>query len=259
MSRTIRKEARELLQRGLQAQPRVITEAQVLALPAVAQRYLNYAGAVGKEPIHTVRLTQHGAMRTQPNQKWLPMVAEQYFTVAPPAFLWQATMRLFPFVWVSATDQFSEGHGNMRIKLLSVIPMGNARGPEMNQGAMQRYLAEAIWFPTAWLSDAIVWQSIDTHSVKAIMHASHVTAPVMLHVNEQGQVTHVTADRYKEEHGHYLLAPWSGQCNEYQEVEGMCIPTRIEVTWHLASGDFTWFRCKITEIEYNQSGKVTRL
>ena len=26
----------------------------------------------------------------------------------------------------------------------------------------------------------------------------------------------------------------------------------------LASGDFTWFRCKITEIEYNQSGKVTR-
>jgi hypothetical protein len=39
----------------------------------------------------------------------------------------------------------------------------------------------------------------------------------------------------------------------------MRIPTRIEITWHLASGDFTWFRCKITEIEYNQSGKVTVL
>jgi hypothetical protein len=39
----------------------------------------------------------------------------------------------------------------------------------------------------------------------------------------------------------------------------MWIPTKIEVTWHLASGEFSWFRCKITEIEYNQSGKVMRL
>jgi hypothetical protein len=39
----------------------------------------------------------------------------------------------------------------------------------------------------------------------------------------------------------------------------MRIPTRIEVTWHLASGDFTWFRFKITEIEYNQLGRVTVL
>ncbi len=26
----------------------------------------------------------------------------------------------------------------------------------------------------------------------------------------------------------------------------------------IASGEFTWFRVKITEIEYNQSGRVTR-
>ena len=78
-------------------------------------------------------------------------------------------------------------------------------------------------------------------------------------VNERGQVTSLSTDRYKEEHGHYLLVPWSGRCNEYQEVDGMRIPTRIEISWHLACGDFTWFRCKITQIEYNQSGKVTRL
>ena len=38
----------------------------------------------------------------------------------------------------------------------------------------------------------------------------------------------------------------------------MLIPPTFEVTWHLASGDFTWFRGQITEIEYNQSGKATR-
>ena len=148
------------------------------------------------------------------------------------------------------------GHGCMVIKLLSFITMGNAHGPEMDQGELQRYLAEMAWFPTAWLSDAIEWQAIDANSVQATFREPGVTGSVVLHVNEHGQLTHVTADRYKEEHGHYLLTPWSAQCNEYQEVEGMHIPTRIEITWHLASGEFTWFRVKITEIEYNQSGKA---
>jgi hypothetical protein len=188
-------------------------------------------------------------MRQQPGQKWMSFVAEQYYTTNPPAFLWHCKMQPFPLIWISAADQFSEGHGNMRIKLLSIIPMGNARGSKMDQG-------ELIWFPTAWLSDTIEWQAIDANSVKATMREQNVTAPVVLHMNEQGHLTHVTADRYMGEHGQ--LTPWSVQCNDYQEVEGMHIPTSIEVTWHLASGDFTWFRCKLTEIEYNQSGKVTR-
>lgn len=248
-----------LVHQSKQAQHGLITEAQVQGLPEPMQRYLSYAQVVGKESIRTVRLSQQGVMRTQPNQKWLPFVAQQYFTTIPSAFLWHARMRPFPLVWISATDRFSEGQGNMRIKLLSVIPMGNAHGTEIDQGEMQRYLAEMVWFPTSWLSEAIEWQAIDANSVGGIMREFGVTAPVVLHVNEQGQLTHVTADRYKEEHGHYLLTRWSGQCYEYQEVDGMCIPTKIAITWHLASGDFTWFRCKITQIEYNQSGKVTVL
>lgn len=259
MHRTRQHEALALLQQSEQTQPIPITDAHVTRLPGPVQRYLRYARVVGKEPIRTVRLKQRGVMRTQPDQKWMPLVAEQYFTMKPPAFLWSCTMRPFPLAWTSATDRFTGGHGSMVIKFLSFITVGNAHGPEMDQGELQRYLAEMILFPTAWLSDAIEWQAIDASSVQATFRDSGVAGSVVLHVNEHGQLTHVTADRYKEEHGHYLLAPWSAQCNEYQEVEGMRIPTRLEITWHLASGEFTWFRVKITEIEYNQSGKVTVL
>jgi hypothetical protein len=168
-------------------------------------------------------------------------------------------MRPFPLAWISATDRFTEGRGSMVIKLLSFITVGNAQGPEMDEGELQRYVAELICFPTAWLTDAIEWQAIDASSVRATLRESGVAGSVVLHVNEHDQLTQVTADRYREEHGRYLLAPWSAQCNEYQDVEGMRIPTRIEITWHLASGEFTWFRVKITEIEYDQSGKVTVL
>jgi hypothetical protein len=96
------------------------------------------------------------------------------------------------------------------------------------------------------------------HPVKATLREPDVTASAVLHFNERGQLTHLTAERYMEDHGKYRLAPWSVQIQEYQEAVGMRIPTRVEVIWHLASGDFSWFRCKITEVEYNQSGKVTR-
>jgi len=258
MRGTIHKEALALLQKSEQTPPGLITQVQMVGLPEPVQRYLSYAQVVGKEPIRTVHLKQQGFMRMQPGQKWLPMVAEQYVTTTPPAFLWYTTIQPFPLVSISGTDQFSDGHGNMRIKLLSSIPLGNARGPEMDQGELQRYLLEMAWYPTAWLSDAIEWQAIDAHSVKATIHQQGITASGVLHVNEQGQLTRLTADRYREEHGHYQLAPWTAQSDEYQEVDGIRIPTRSEVTWHLASGDFTWFRFKITEIEYNQSGKVTR-
>ena len=259
MKRTIHNEAFELMQQGEQTQPALITEAQVLGLPEPVQRYLSYAQVIGKEPIRTVRLKQQGFMRQQPDQKWLPLVAEQYFTTNPPAFLWHCTIRPFPLVSISATDQFSDGHGNMLIKLWSFITVGDARSPEMDQGELQRYLGEMVWFPTAWLTNAIQWQAMDAHSVKATFHQQSVPASVVLHFDEQDQLTHVTAERYMEEHGHYRLEPWSVHVQQYYEVSGMWIPTKVEVTWHLASGDFTWFRVEITEIEYNQSGKVTRL
>ncbi len=144
----------------------------------------------------------------------------------------------------------------MRIKLLSLIPVGKAWGPEMDQGELQRYLGEMVWFPTAWLSDDIKWQTIDANAVQATIRQSDVRASVILHINEQGQLTSVTAQRYMAQGKHYQLAPWSVQAGEYREADGMRIPTRVEVTWHLPSGDFTWFRVRISEIEYNRSGKV---
>jgi hypothetical protein len=109
----------------------------------------------------------------------------------------------------------------------------------------------------AWLSDAIIWEAIDASSVRVAIHDHGVSASAVLSVNEQGQPTIFRADRYMEEHGHYRLTPWSVQSREYREVEGMCIPTHFEVTWHLPSGDFTWLCGDITEIEYNRSGKMT--
>ena len=240
-----------------QVQPVLITQAQVAELPEPMQRYLSYAQVVGKEPVRSVRLKQRGEYRMQPGQKWLPFVAEQRFTTQPPTFLWHMTSRPFPLFSISVKDGFSGDHGELRVQLWSLITLSRARGPEIDQGELQRYLLESSWFPTVWLSDAITWQPVDAHVAKATIQQQGLMAEGELHVDEQGQLTQVTAQRYLKEHGRYQLQPWLGQLSEYREADGMRIPTHFSVTWHLAAGDFNWMRADVTEIEYNQSGKVT--
>lgn len=135
------------------------------------------------------------------DSKWLPLSAEQYFTTNPPGFLWYGTVHPFPLVSVSAADIYIEGHGSMVIKALSFIPLGTARGPEMDQGELLRYLGETTWFPTALLSDYIEWETIDTQRAKATISLPGLTASGILHVDQQGRCTHFTAQRNREMNG----------------------------------------------------------
>lgn len=251
MRRAIRNEALKLLQKAQSSCSTNITEANLMGLPEAVQRYLRYTQIVGKETISRVRLKQKGFFRMQKGQRWLPMVAEQYYTTNPPAFLWYGRVQPFPLVWIAGKDSFSDGQGKLLIELLSLITLADVHGSEVDQGELVRYLAEIAWFPTAWLSDYIHWQAIDAQSAKATISFQDVTTSAILHFNENGQLIHLSAERYWEEGGQYVLKHWSGQFNDYQEINGIRIPTKAEVSWNLESGDFCYFRGDITNIEYN--------
>ena len=244
-------DAHELLRLGRQTQPFVSTDEHLLKLPNTVQRYLRTVGVIGKEAIRTVRLKQRGRLRMKEGEKWLPLTAEQYFTTSPPGFVWHARVRLFSLLNISVTDMFVNGHGRLKAKLLSLVMMADATGPQVDQGELLRYLAEMIWFPTAWLSQYIEWKEIDEHSAQAILRHANLTVAAVLHFNKGSQVVQITAERYREEDGKFILRPWSGREEDYREVGGMMIPMKAEVSWHLESGDFTCFRAQITEIEFN--------
>ena len=251
MTRTVEREASELLARGQVAGGDAITEAQLAGLPEPVRRYLHYAQVIGKEPIRSVRLRQRGTMLREEGATWLPLVAEQYFTTNPPAFLWYGTLHPFPGIPVSATDTYAGGHGTMVIKALSIIPVGESHGPEMDQGELLRYLGEMAWFPTALLSECIRWEAIDAARAKATISVPGVTASGIFHVDELGRYTHFTAERYREEHKRPVLRPWTGRWDDYREIDGFRIPMKAEAAYTLDSGQFSYFRGEVTQIEYN--------
>lgn len=247
----MRQEALELLREARQAPPFVIVDEHLKGLPKTVQRYLRSAGIVDKETIRTVRLKQKGVLRLKEGQKWLPFVAEQYFTTCRPAFIWHARVRSFPWVTISVTDMFARGHGRLTAKFLSLIRLADANGPEVDQGELLRYLAETIWFPTAWLSDYIQWDSIDGSPARATLTFAGLTVAAAFRFSGGGELDEIAAERYREENGKFALRRWSGRVEDYREMGGIRIPTRVEVSWYLDSGEFACFRAEITEIEYN--------
>lgn len=252
MTRNIENTAPASLQRASETEG-IITDAQLAGLPDPIQRYLRYARVIGKRPISAVHLAQRGAMRMKDGAAWLPMIATQQFTTQPPAFVWSGTLRLFAVLPVTATDTFADGRGTLAVKALSRIPVQTARGPEMDQGELLRYLGEMAWFPTALLSECIRWEPINAGSAKATISLSGVTAFGVFHVDAHGQYTHFTADRVREAGKRRVGAPtpWIGRWDRYEERNGFRVPMRAEAAWSLQTGEFSYFRGEITAIAYN--------
>jgi hypothetical protein len=240
-----------MLERGRRAPVFDITEEHLARLPEPVRKYLRAVGVVGRRNIRTVHLTQSGSMRRKPGEKWMPFAAEQWFTTDPPGFVWDARIRFLPLLSFSVTDKFVDGRGRLEAKLLSVFKVADASGPEVDQGELLRYLGEMAWFPTVWLSVNVECESIDDRSVNVTMRQPGCAASAVIHFDGEGRVSRVSAERYAEENGKHPLRKWSGRFSDYRRVNGLLIPTKASVSWHLDSGDLEYFRSELGRVEYD--------
>ncbi|UCC39789.1 MAG: hypothetical protein JSV96_18765 [Candidatus Aminicenantes bacterium] len=245
----VKKEVKEILMKSRGASRDLVIEEDIKELPEPVQRYLRYIQIIGKEKIRTVRLKQKGFFRQKENQKWMPFKAEQYYTTNPPASIWFGKINPLPFFSIKARDMYFEGKGNMLIKLQSLFTIADAKGKEMDEATLVRFLNESFWFPTVYLNNYIRWETIDANSAKAIITDQGVSASAILYFNEKGEMINFVAERFITTEKQY--AKWSTPIKRYKELNGIRIPTEGEGIWHLSSGDFSYIRLEITEVEYN--------
>jgi hypothetical protein len=223
-------------------------------LPYSVQNWLLNSGIIGRQKIYALRLQQTGVMRTKPGKnKWLPMRAEQYFTIEEPAFIWRARIALMPMITITARDRYINGHGEMKIKILSLIQVANSKGHKVDQGTLQRYLAEICWFPSAALSTYIKWDTIDDSTATATMVYKGISGSVTFYFTSTGDIKRCIAERFMNSDNSASLEKWEVISKEYGFMNGIRVPVKSEVTWKLKAGDFTWLKLEITEIEYNKS------
>ncbi len=162
-------------------------------------------------------------------------------------------MEIMPLVLVSGIDKFVDGKGQMLIKAFSLINLVNESCEKIDQGTLQRFLAEICWFPSATLSPCIKWQAIDATTAKATMNYNGASGSVTFYFTKEGDMRGCSADRYKDGGKDATLEKWVVTSTGYSIMKGIRMPVKFEATWKLKTGDFTWYKLEITDIEYNKS------
>jgi hypothetical protein len=248
----IKEERIRLLENSQIKTQEIVTEKALLTLPPIVQKWLMNSGVIGKKLISNVHLTQELQLKMKPEQtSWNQGTAEQYFTIEPPAFNWSINTKMNSILSVVGRDKFEDGKGEMIIKLLSIIPVANAKNDEkINQATLQRYLAEIVWFPSASLSKAITWECIDDFSARAIMDYRGTKGSGEFHFDKEGNFEKFVAMRYRDSND-TEPAKWTVTATKTENRNGIKIPVECEASWELEGGKWTWLKLKITDIEYN--------
>ena len=246
----INREISGLLSEASPGQRVVVTGEMVRNLPPPVQRYMTYSGVLGKTIPRTVRLKQVGRIRQDEKSAWMKIEAAEFYSTSPPGFVWKAFMPKTRFPIALGRDAYADGRGSMLIKMLSLFPMVNAVGSEIDQGSMMRYLNEMTWFPAAFLGENVSWKAIDDGSAEVTLSDRGKSVSAIMYFDPEGKPLNFVAKRYRMVGKRYDLETWSTPFTGYGEFEGLRLPVRGQGVWNLKEGDLVYVELEITELEY---------
>jgi len=73
------------------------------------------------------------------------------------------------------------------------------------------------------------------------------------HFAPTGEVTRMTAMRYRDVNGTGVLTQFEGCYRDYARRNGLLIPMAAEVAWLLSEGRFPYWRGRPVEVSYKQA------
>lgn len=222
-------------------------DAQTTSLLARLHQFCFPGGEEVARSVIGVRITEQGEMRMSPEARWIAFTAEQTIEARRSSFRWQARLSSGGLTPVMVTDAYEDGHGYLTVKAAGLIPLKKITGADADKGEMQRYLASAMFCPPALLNHpALEWNAVGPLSLRLRDRNDPTGATVDLEITEAGRPVTCRAERPRLVGKHSVLTPWRGNYLEFREWEGLRVASRLEVSWQLPEGPFTYFRSELT-------------
>ncbi|MDA3881617.1 MAG: hypothetical protein PF436_14610 [Prolixibacteraceae bacterium] len=243
-----KKDVRERLEKQ-EIETRKITNTDLEDLPEPVAKYLDYCGWIGKDIPRNFFFRFDGRFSLKPGKE-MKVTSEQY------NWLKQTPVRLFymrnPII--SGYHCYNEKGASMLIKLFGRIKVAYTDGAEMDQAELVTFLNDMCIFAPGALVDApISWETIDPHTVNATMSQYGNTVSATLYFNEKNElVNFISRDRYATtSNGESENVPWSTPVKDYEEINGIKLPSYGEAIWHYPDHDFSYAKLNIKEVKWN--------
>lgn len=248
----IQKETIQLYNNNIITERGTLLESDLKNLPLPVVKWLRNSGALGKPFISNGKIVQSAEMKLKPEQEnWMTARAVQYTFIENPSFIWSVDVSMNSLLSFQGRDKFYNGKGEMLIKLHSLFNIVNEQGKKLDEGTLQRYLGEMVWFPSLAVSPYITWEQIDETTAKATMTYKGTTGSGTFYFNSHGDVTKFSALRYKDNHKDAKRYHWEMNILDYRTFDGIKVPALMTAKWKLDGKDWTWLKLEITDITYN--------
>ena len=123
-------------------------------------------------------------------------------------------------------EVYADGHARLE------LPVGVSEGPKVDQGANLALWAEAIWYPSVWLTDPrVAWEPVDEETaVLAVPYGEKQQRFVARFDPATGMLRFFESMRYKGEESEGKTL-WINEVTRWEALEGTVAPTGAEVTW----------------------------
>lgn len=229
--------------------PDSFTEGELDELPEPVRRYFRGSIAPGTPLAKSARLRMRGSVKL--GRGWLPFRARQ--TLAPlHGFMWAAHVA---GVLLMGSDRYADGTGAMEWRLLGLIRVIRAEGPEVSRSSAGRAGAEAVWVPTAMLPRfGVSWSSTDPRHATASCQLDENDLELHYTLDEDGRVRSIALDRWGDPTGNgtWGLHRFEHQLTRYSTFDGISIPTAGRAAWFVGTDRWSegeFFRYEITDYQ----------
>jgi hypothetical protein len=205
------------------------TRAAVADLPEPVRRWLAHAVDEGTPLARAVRLRMHGEIFLG---RWAGFTADQRLSV-DGGFVWAATARPFGLP-IRGFDRWTHGTGEMRWRLLGLLPVASASGEDVTRSAAGRHAGELpVALPTAALSPEVRWRSLDADRAVATVAGVGGTHEVTVTVAADGALTVLVMRRWGPlGRGSYGELPFGAALHGEVSAGGLRVPRRITAGYH---------------------------
>jgi hypothetical protein len=237
------------LWRSTPAATETFSPSRVAGLPEPARRYLEHAIAPGARLASAVRLSMHGEIKLQ---GWLPFTAEQVIRW-DRGLIWRARVRARG-VTIRGFDRLVDGVGEMRWRILGLIPVMSAAGPDITRSGAGRMAAESMWLPSVLCRPEVTWTARDAGRAQAAFTVAGEEVAVELAVDGAGRVESTKLRRWGNPGGEpFRYEDFGGLAAGEATFDGYTIPTQLRAGWYVGEPRFEsegeFFRCKIDRAE----------
>lgn len=242
---------------GRAAQTRIdapVTEAELAPLPPPVQRYLRFVGAVGKPHVTAFRARFVGRIRSGPDAPWMELRGEQHNFVEPPTrlFFMNATMRGMP---VDGLHAYDEAGATMRVKVLSLLPVVDARGDGFTRTETVTVLNDmCVMAPATLVGPNLRWEPVDDRHARVFFtRAPHTVSAVLVFGDDGALVDFESDDRpsLAPDGKTFVAQRWSTPVGSYVAQGGVRLASRGEARYSADGKGYAYLEIDDLRVSYD--------